>query len=145
MFYMQKYYCLDNFSSFAVEYKRYIWSTVEHAYQAQKFFGFPKITDQIKQARSAHEAKQIAKANKDKVRLDWPDIKLQIMEEILRAKLEQHPYVKNKLSETGIRKLIEDSPTDNFWGRGPDNHGQNHMGKIWMKLRAELQRTSVVC
>lgn len=60
------------------------------------------------------------------------------MENILRKKLEQHPHVKEKLLETGDREIIEASPTDGFWGCGPDKIGENHHGKIWMKLRSEL-------
>ncbi len=39
--------------------------------------------------------------------------------------------------ETGDRELIESSPIDSFWGWGPNKDGQNHLGKIWMKLRDE--------
>lgn len=36
-FYPREFYCLDNFSSFKVEYNGYIYSTAEEAYQAAKF------------------------------------------------------------------------------------------------------------
>ena len=61
------------------------------------------------------------------------------MEDILRAKLSQHAYVKKKLLETGNYMIVEDSPTDSYWGCGSDRKGQNHMGKLWMKLRDELR------
>ena len=60
------------------------------------------------------------------------------MESIVRAKLKQNPYVKHKLLQTGTRKIVEDSPKDDFWGWGKNKDGKNHLGKIWMKLRAEL-------
>jgi len=60
------------------------------------------------------------------------------MEDILRHKLAQHPYVQKQLRESGGAELIEDSPKDAFWGRGPDWTGKNHLGKLWMKLRSEM-------
>ena len=34
-----------------------------------------------------------------------------------------------------------DTPTDSFWGCGADRKGQNELGKLWMKLRAELRQS----
>lgn len=62
------------------------------------------------------------------------------MEELLRLKLEQNPYVKRKLLQTKDYEICEDSPKDSFWGIGPNRNGQNQLGKIWMKLRDELKR-----
>jgi predicted NAD-dependent protein-ADP-ribosyltransferase YbiA (DUF1768 family) len=59
------------------------------------------------------------------------------MEELLRQKFAQHEYVQTKLMETGDTPLVEDSPKDAFWGRGPDGNGLNHLGKLWEKIRAE--------
>ena len=60
------------------------------------------------------------------------------MEEIVRAKCEQNPYVKQKLLETLDEEIIEDSPKDAFWGWGENRDGRNELGKIWMRLRNEL-------
>ncbi len=60
------------------------------------------------------------------------------MRDILRAKAEQHEYVRRKLLATGDRELVEDSWRDDFWGWGPDRNGQNMLGKLWMEVRAEL-------
>ena len=61
------------------------------------------------------------------------------MEDILRHKLEQNLYVKEKLLDTGDLEIIEDSPKDAFWGWGSDRNGENQLGRIWMKLRDELR------
>ena len=58
----------------------------------------------------------------------------------MRAKLEQNPYVKKKLLETQDYQIVEDSPKDSFWGWGMDRKGENNLGKLWMKLRNELQQ-----
>lgn len=138
LFYEGPWYCFSNFASFMVYYAGIDWMTSEHVYQASKFMGNPTLVKAVRSARSAHHAKKIAQANKSFRVANWQDIKLVIMDNIIRAKLEQHPYVQKKLMETGDLEIVEDSPTDAFWGRGPDGNGLNHMGKIWMKLREEL-------
>lgn len=136
-FYMGEWYCFDNFSAFSVKWKDALWPTAEHAYQASKF-EFEIIREEIRNAPSAHETKQLANRMYGiYIRPDWNDIKLSVMEEIVRHKLEQHPYVERKLMESGQMILVEDSHKDTFWGCGPDYDGQNHLGKIWMKLRDE--------
>lgn len=131
-------YMYSNFASFMVEWKGILWTTSEHAYQAAKFYD-ATIRERVELARSAHDSKKIARAHAEYVRQDWAEVCLLIMESIVRAKVAQHPYIAQQLLKTGDRPIIEDSPKDSFWGRGPDWKGQNHLGKIWMKLRAELQ------
>ncbi len=138
-FYPREFYCLDNFSSFKVEWDGYLYTSLEEAYQTAKFLkSAPEIAEEIKKSHSAHEAQKISFANKDKVRSDWQEVKLTIMEELLRKKLQQNPYVKQKLLQTKDYIIVEDSPKDNFWGWGKDRTGENHLGKLWMKLRDEL-------
>lgn len=60
------------------------------------------------------------------------------MEEILRAKLEQHEDVKDTLKRTGKRRIVENSPVDIFWGIGPNKDGKSMVGNIWIKIRDEL-------
>lgn len=138
LFYEGPWYFFSNFSSFMVFWRGKWWMTSEHAYQAVKFED-PDIVEEIRNARSAYDVKKITRTHSDKKLENWQEIKLGIMEEIVRAKLEQHPYIREKLLQTGDMEIVEDSPKDSFWGRGPDWKGENHMGKIWMKLRAELK------
>lgn len=139
-FYPREFYVFDNFSSFAVDWHGRRWPTSEHAYQASHFFDTtPEIVEAIFEARSAHEAYKIAKANADKAPENWDEIKVAIMTEIVRAKCEQNPYVKEKLLDSGDLDIIEDSPKDNFWGWGKNRDGRNELGKIWMRLRDELR------
>ena len=63
-----------------------------------------------------------------------------IMRNILFAKAKQHEYVRRKLLETGDRELVEDSWRDDYWGWGPNRDGQNILGNLWMKIRAELRQ-----
>lgn len=139
-FYPREFYCLDNFSSFKVEYDGYLYASNEEAYQALGFIeSAPDIADQIKKSHSAHEAQKIAYANRNKRRKDWDDIKLLVMEQLLREKVEQNPYVKKKLLETENYIIVEDSPKDDYWGWGENREGDNHLGKLWMKIRDEIR------
>jgi len=136
-FYEREFYVFSNFSSFAVEYNGCLWPTSEHAYQAQKFTD-KNIVDEILKAGSSYDAFKIARAHEQDIRADWQSIRVDVMEKIVRAKLEQHEYIRKMLLETGTREIIEDSPLDSFWGWGPNKDGENQLGKIWMKLREEI-------
>jgi ribA/ribD-fused uncharacterized protein len=130
--------CFSNFYASQVYLWGILWPTSEHAYHAAKFLD-RRISDEIRFARGPYEALLIAKANKDKIRPQWnEETRLAVMEEIVVAKAQQHPYIMRKLIETGQRLIIEDSPDDSFWGRGPDGNGRNELGKIWMKVRSYL-------
>jgi len=148
LFYTPKWYCLDNFSAFNVIFEDTLYPTIEHAYQASKFRYttsslkedstlLARYAEMIRNADSAHEAKKLAhnEAIEPHVRKDWDDVKLWYMEQMLRAKHERHEYVRKILKRTKGLVIVEDSPTDSFWGRGPDWQGQNHLGQIWMKIR----------
>ena len=108
-FYEREFYCFSNFSSFAVEWKGRLWQTSEHAYQASRFMGVkPRVAEQIFKAKSADEAYKIAQKNKGKNFEDYREKDLKNMENILRHKLRQNPYVRRKLKQTGKRKIVED-------------------------------------
>lgn len=139
-FYPREFFVFDNFSSFRVLVDGVLYCTVEHAYQALKFLkSAPEIANKITEAYSAHDAQKIAYANRDKQDKNWNEVRLDIMERLLRLKLEQNPYVKKKLLQTKDYIICEDSPKDNFWGIGIDRKGRNELGKLWMKLRQELR------
>ena len=139
-FYPREFFVFDNFSSFGIIMNGEFYPTVEHAYQAGKFVDTaPEIANQIKKCLSAHEAQKIAYANNDKQAKEWDEIKVAYMEKLLRLKLEQNPYIKQKLLQTKNYLICEDSPKDSFWGIGENRDGQNQLGKLWMKLRDELK------
>lgn len=138
LFYEINFYPLSNFSSFQVEWKGKLWPTSEHAYHSEKFED-EAIKEEIRNTRSAHDAFRLSRTYENKYRKDWNGVRVGVMEDILRAKLEQHTYVKKKLLETGTREIIESSPKDAFWGWGPNKDGENQLGKLWMKLREEIK------
>lgn len=137
-FYPREFYPLDNFSSFKVEWNGYMYSTLEEAFQTARFIGSDEeLVQEIKNSHSAHEAQKIAYQNLDKQRKDWEKVELEIMEELLRLKVEQNPYVLKKLLETKDYYIVEDSPKDAYWGWGENRDGLNNLGKLWMKIRNE--------
>lgn len=137
-FYTPEFYVFNNFSAHAIEFREKLYPTCEHAYQAAKCSDLVG-QEAIRNARSPLEAKRLAnetyKAAKDP---DWKNKKVAVVEEILRAKLTQHPEAREALRKSGDEEIVEDSPTDYFWGIGADGTGQNVLGKLWMKLRAEM-------
>ena len=138
LFYEQEFYVFSNFSAFKLMWKGYEWMTSEHAYHSEKFED-QNILEKLKKARSAHDAMKVAYANKSAYREDWDDRKLTVMKKILQAKVEQHSYVKKKLLESGDKELIENSWRSAYWGWGSHKDGENHLGKLWMEVRAEAR------
>lgn len=137
-FYTPKFYVFNNFSAHAIEFRGKLYSTSEHAYQAAKCTD-PAGQEAIRNARSPLQAKTLANETYQTAKdPDWDRKKVAVLEQILRAKLEQHPEAQESLKESGSEEIIEDSPTDYFWGEGADGSGQNMLGKLWMKLRDEL-------
>jgi ribA/ribD-fused uncharacterized protein len=135
-FYTDKMHWADNFSAFAIEVDEVVYPTVEHAYQAAKFDD-EDLKERIISARSPYLAKGLGKDPKfaSKKRPAWEEEKVAIMLKLLQAKVSQHAYVKNELLSTGISLLVEDSPTDDFWGRGPAWNGLNMLGRLWFLIR----------
>jgi ribA/ribD-fused uncharacterized protein len=130
------------------------WPTVEHYYQTQKSFD-PAYRDAIRASTSPGRAKRLAAPPKAPRRVsaqswfrrhgvlprpDWHEAKLDIMRRADLAKFTQNPALAELLLATGDAELVEDSPTEPFWGIGPDGQGLNWAGRVIMEVREELQR-----
>ena len=142
-FYNQWYDVLNNFSPHAVEIEGTIYPTAEHAYQTAKC-----TSAEGKAAITAARSPMLAKIAANQTfasarREDWKKVKVDVMENVLRAKLTQHDEVHQALIRSGTADIAEDSPVDSFWGLGADGNGQNMLGKLWMKLRAELSEENL--
>lgn len=117
-------------------YEGLCYPHIEGAYQAAKTVIQAERLE-IQGMRKATEAK--AAGRKVTLREDWDAVKLQIMESILRRKFEQGSELTTLLLATGDAELIEGNHwNDTFWGvcRGK---GENHLGKLLMKIREELK------
>ena len=127
---------LSPFSAHEVEVRGIVYKTAEHAYQALRMKEAARAN--ICEATSPLEAWRRAQVAKEQGLLDESVDKLLLMEEIFRAKLAQHDDVRAVLLETGGAELLKVYDTDYNWGTGADGSGENQMGKLWMRLRAEL-------
>jgi ribA/ribD-fused uncharacterized protein len=136
-FYTPEYYVFNNFSAHAVEFRGKLYPTAEHAYQAAKCVDATG-QEEIRNASSPLQAKRLANEKYRSARdPDWDGKKLAVVEEILRAKLAQHAEARDALIASCGEEVVEDSPTDYFWGVGADGTGKNNLGKIWMKIRED--------
>ena len=132
-----EYRFLSNFWDAPVTYKGLTYQNAEAAFQAQKCIDEAE-KEQFTTLRS-NEAKRLGRYVQ--LRPDWENVKLPIMEEIVRAKFTQNEELKVLLLATG-ELVLEEGNTwhDTFWGvDAKTREGRNHLGRILMRIRKELQ------
>lgn len=140
-FFESEYYMISNWSAHSIIVDGIEYKTVDHAYHSSKF-NRKDIKFKIINAQSPFAAKNIAnKYLDDQINLT-EDGKIQIVYKLNCIKADQHQEVRDALSKSGNLEIVEDSPLDSFWGIGPDGKGRNELGKIWMKIRQNLQADS---
>ncbi|MEY3222528.1 MAG: hypothetical protein RLZZ203_1384 [Cyanobacteriota bacterium] len=137
----QPYGCFSNFSPHGIEMEGIYWPTVEHYYQGQKFVGTTdaSIIPLIHVAPTPEEAAALGRCPSRHLRPDWELVKTQVMRVGVLQKFITHSDIRKVLLITGDEMLIENSPTDYFWGCGANHTGENHLGKILMGVRAEIR------
>lgn len=126
-----------------VEGKSYVFPTLEHYYQAMKFYASDARFETIINLKTPDEARLLTKTPeyKSNRRADFTANKFRIMEDGLRAKFTQNPQAAAMLKATGDALLVKSCPVCYKCGFG-EGSGQNHMGKILMQIRKELQKQS---
>jgi N-glycosidase YbiA len=133
--FQREYRFLSNFWPALVEFDGDIYPSVEHAYQAAKTLDL-KDRKWIRESETPGIAKK--RGRHVTIRSDWDSVKLSIMETLLREKFMLNASLKEKLLATGDAHLIEGNKwKDTFWGIC-NGVGQNHLGKLLMKIRAEI-------
>jgi len=80
------------------------------------------------------------------IRSDWDEIKLEVMEHVIRKKFRTHPDLAKKLVELDEEIVEHNRWHDNFWGACTCNRctykaSHNHLGRILMKIRKELRES----
>lgn len=126
---------LSNFSPHGFVINGLYWPTVEHYFQAMKFPDNPEYQEKIRLAKSPGQAKTLGRTRAISIRPDWEQVKDDIMRQAVKAKFDTHPPLKTDLIETGSEELIEDAPTDYYWGAGRTGTGKNRLGEILMETR----------
>ena len=115
------------------------WPTIEHYYQAQKFAG-TAYAEQIRLAAKPMDAKRLGSSPEWPLRPDWEAVKEAVLFRATLAKYETHADVRAVLLATGDEELVENSPTDYYWGCGADDSGQNRYGQLLMAVRTHLRQ-----
>ena len=120
------------------------YPTNEHFYQSQKAKNVLTWA-WIARAPNAWAAMKAGRELRPHEIVDnWESKKVHVMLTGLRAKFGSRFNVdlKNQLLETGDAILIEDSPTDMFWG-GSLPGSQNMLGTLLMQVREELSEVKI--
>lgn len=127
-----EYYFLSNFYSAPVTYNGMCFENNEAAFQAAKC---PERMTEFCRLNPS-EAKRLGR--RVKLRGDWEAVKDTVMYEICKAKFSQNPDLADKLVATKDAELIEGNTWgDRIWGVC-DGVGENRLGKILMRVRAEM-------
>lgn len=126
---------LSNFYPCHINYEGIDYPSVEHAFQAAKTLDIEHRIA-ISEAPTPGKAKRMGRALN--LRADWEQIKNSVMEELVRRKFQDRSLA-IQLWSTGEKELIEGNWwNDTYWGVC-NGIGSNHLGKILMKIRAELK------
>jgi ribA/ribD-fused uncharacterized protein len=128
----------SNFAPFSIDLDGARWPSTEHYYQAQKFAD-PELRKTIRQAAKPAIAKSLADKNKAAIRPDWDAVKDEVMYRAVKRKFELHAQLRELLLATGAEEIVESAPNDYYWGVGREGTGQNRLGKIIERIRAELR------
>lgn len=107
----------------------------EAAYQSQKTTD-PDTMDMFC-GLNAEVAKRLG--SRVSLRPDWDVVKKNVMWEVLQAKFDQNPHLRDLLLQTGEEHLEEGNHWgDRYWGT-VDGVGENILGEMLMHLRSILK------
>lgn len=128
---------LSNFWPVQVDLDGVLYPSVEHAYQAAKTLD-PVEREKLREAVSPGSAKRLGRSLT--IRPDWDDAtRLKVMRPLLAQKFLTEP-LRTWLMLTGRVEIAEGNTWgDTFWGRIPNGTGSNHLGKMLMEIRTDLQ------
>lgn len=133
------FFFLSNFYNCPVTYEQLTYTNNEAAFQAQKCVNDAERIQFMKLSPS--EAKRLGR--RVSLRRDWEDVKVSIMEEVVRAKFTQNAELADKLLATGDAHLEEGNTWgDRVWGT-VNGIGANQLGIILMKIRDEIRESNM--
>lgn len=134
--FFKQYRFLSNFHVADVEFEGIVYPSTEHAFQAAKTLNIEE-RKKVAAAPTPKESKYLGR--RLKLREDWEEVRISVMEAVCRDKFTRHEILKACLLATGESYLEE----TNYWGDrfwGVDGTGENNLGKILMKIRSELRK-----
>lgn len=107
---------LGNMSPHPVQWDDKVWRTTEALFQARRLAVGDPGREEIRAQNSPMGAKMVSKRTADRrviVPMSKEDVEL--MESVLRLKLEQYPLLRDELEATGERLIIEDCTSRPSW------------------------------
>ena len=137
-----KFGCFSNFSRHGFFLDDKYYSTSEAYYQSQKFKTTdPSYAEEIRNAPNPKTAAGLGRAKRTpSMRLDWDDVKDNIMRRVVLHKFSVHENCRKILLSTKDEQIVEKSDVDAYWGCGADGRGKNMLGVILMEIRKELRK-----
>lgn len=152
----EQYKWMSNFHVAIFTLQGHQWASIEHWYQAMKALD-PDVQAMVRSAGTPGEAKRLGRVIA--CRPDWEDIvgtpalhtllqddkgplvhlvKDHFMFTGLIAKFTQRKELREALLLTASEELVEDSPTDLYWGIGKNGTGLNKLGRMLQLVRSQL-------
>lgn len=140
------HYYLSNRSAFTVRYNELIFPTAENALQFQRHsidqddqrhldwltMCATKLSPlALRITLESHQVQEYA---------SWIAVRENIMYDLLWCKMTQHPELVQMLKKTKRRELICDELDDPYWGWGKDAKGANALGRLWMRIREQIEQ-----
>jgi hypothetical protein len=121
------------------------YRSIEHGYHAAKFADARHRTA-ILALPHPRDAGRYARKHRNQVCANWDQLRLLATEDLLRQKFSPGSALALSLLGTSPQALVESNQWhDSYWGSctcGECPHGSNHLGKLLMKIRLELEVAS---
>ncbi len=133
------YRWLSNFEAVTIKLGEHIYPSVEHAYMSAKCDSSEWKLFCMDARNTAGDVKK--KSREVKLVDNWDRYKFLVMQSCLEQKYEQEPF-RSKLIKTGTQNIVEGNYFgDIIWGvdlKYTPNIGENHLGRMIMKIREDL-------
>ncbi|KAJ7746943.1 hypothetical protein DFH07DRAFT_962785 [Mycena maculata] len=132
-----------NYSPHRILYNEQYYPSVMHLYEAMKYLpDNPVLAERIRLCPDVGGVHPLSEQllREAPARHDWARVHLDYMTEAILHKFRQHPDLRAMLLGTGNAPLIYADEQDTFWGEGPGQSGENHLGRILETVREELRR-----
>jgi predicted NAD-dependent protein-ADP-ribosyltransferase YbiA (DUF1768 family) len=126
------------FAAAAVETRHGHFSTLEAAFLAAKFPSLREDCAKVADTDIADFGRKLRKRKSEVA--DWTTIRKQVLFDLTRLKLEQHPTIKQNLLSTGMRPIKIMTRQSHQW---PDWTGQNVTGDILVDVRKKCYQGTI--
>jgi ribA/ribD-fused uncharacterized protein len=130
-----EYRWLSNFYNANIWFEGVFYTSAEAAYQAAKVWPIERTyISQLSAAASKKAWKTCKRLDIDAAH--WNARKYDVMSVIVFDKFYRNHELRQKLLETGNKELVESNNWNcTYWGVDVVKGGQNHLGRILMKIR----------